>query len=102
MSIKTISVGTHSRDMHDIQIYDAEGRMIHEHSGYAPNIPGFSGGDDINFDIDNETGMIIGWVPLTTATMREAFDIDEDDEDGEDQDDENIDDTDYENLNYGS
>ena len=45
---------------------------IHHH-GYVPNIPGIGGGDYIEIEIENETGKIVGWKPLTIETYKEAI-----------------------------
>lgn len=35
-----------------------------ENYGYVPYIKGIGGGDYIDLRIENETGRLIGWVPL--------------------------------------
>lgn len=50
------------------------------HHGYVPYIPGIGNGDYIHLEIDNETGKIVGWKPLTVASFKEACGI-EDEED---------------------
>jgi len=40
--------------------------------GYVPYIAAIGGGDYIVIDIDNETGKVVGWVPLTEDELREA------------------------------
>ena len=37
--------------------------------GYAPYIQAIGGGDYIRMSIDNETGKIVGWKPLTKKQM---------------------------------
>jgi hypothetical protein len=54
-------------------ISDDDGNEILDVDGYAPYIQNFSGGDDLNFKIDNETGKIIGWVPLTKDNIEEIL-----------------------------
>jgi hypothetical protein len=47
-----------------------------EHDGYVPDIPAIGEyGDYIRLEIDNETGKIIGWEPLTTESFKEACGI---------------------------
>ena len=55
MSIVYISMK--HNDMANIQMDDVE------HDGYMP-YSGIFGGDYTSFEVDNETGKIIGWVPL--------------------------------------
>ena len=42
---------------------------IDKHSDYLPHV-GILGGDDTTLTIDNDTGKIIGWIPIT----KEDFD----------------------------
>lgn len=42
-----------------------------DHDGYVPYIKGIGGGDYIEIEIDNDTGKIVGWVPLTVEELRE-------------------------------
>ena len=37
--------------------------------GYVPRIPGLGGGDYIRLSIENETGKIIGWNPITEEDL---------------------------------
>lgn len=60
-----IYINSHHRDCFSMTISDDDGNRILDGDGYAPHIQNFSGGDDLDFIIDNETGKIIGWVPLT-------------------------------------
>ena len=50
------------------------------HHGYGPNIPGIGGEDYIQLEIDNDTGMVIGWKPLTIESFKEACGIKDDEE----------------------
>lgn len=51
-----------------------------EHNGFVPDIVALEGGDYLGLKIDNETGQIINWKPLTVASFKEACGIEEDDE----------------------
>lgn len=42
-------------------IFDKDGNFIHEEDGYNPFYDNLDGGDYMSFDIDVETGQIIGW-----------------------------------------
>ncbi len=48
-------------DMCFVSVDDVDGTTIHEEDGYAPYIAGLCGGDYIEFEIDTETGKVIGW-----------------------------------------
>jgi hypothetical protein len=65
MTIKTLKINIKHNDMFAIELKDEGGKIIFSKDDYAPNIPHFCGGDYTDFFIDNETGKIIGWVPLT-------------------------------------
>jgi hypothetical protein len=66
--VKTVSVYMKHNDMTGMQLYDADGNTIEEmDSDYFPHV-GVFGGDDTELTIDNETGKIIGWVPITTLS----------------------------------
>lgn len=40
------------------------------YTGYVPRGIGIGGGDFIKLEIDNETGKIIGWKPLTIESLK--------------------------------
>jgi len=57
-----ISIGTHSRDCHDVGFEFNDQMQNFDHSGYAPDICGVSEyGDDMIFLVDVETGKILNW-----------------------------------------
>ena len=66
-----ISFGCKCSDMSYMTIYDDEGNEIFEHDGYVPSIKGLGSGDYVDIDIDNATGKIIGWVPLSADKIEE-------------------------------
>lgn len=79
MRVKTVTINAHARDCQDWEFYDVDGRSIKSHVGYSPiTIPEISAeyGDDVSFKIDNETGRIIGWVPITDEQLEE-MEVDE-------------------------
>lgn len=51
-----------------------------EHDGYVPDIPALGGGDYVALEIDNETGVIQGWKPLTKKSFKEAIGNEDEDE----------------------
>jgi hypothetical protein len=64
--------------------YKVNGKTIKETDGYAPSIPGICSGDDIQFDLDLDTGKVISFKPITHEEVLEALGDDND----EDEDDE--------------
>lgn len=61
--------------------YKVDGKSVKETDGYAPSIPGVCGGDDIQFDLDLDSGKIISFKPITHEEILKA--LGEDDEDDE-------------------
>jgi hypothetical protein len=48
-------------------LVDENGSIVEEHHGYVPQVGCFSDGEDyLYFDIDNETGVIKNWEPIST------------------------------------
>lgn len=69
--IKTVFLNAKCSDCCDIWLEDGEYRSVEEHQGYLPKIPGLGGGDYIELEIDNETGVIKNWVPIITLKGNE-------------------------------
>lgn len=64
-SLRILSVSCHHRDCASFQELDTG----YEEQGYAPKIPGFSGGDETGFDVCMECGQIQGdWPKASIAT----------------------------------
>jgi hypothetical protein len=61
--------------------YKVDGKSLKETDGYAPEIPGVCGGDDIQFDLDLDTGKILTFKPITHEKVLEALGEDEDEND---------------------
>ena len=62
--INTISIQGKVSDRCFVMLYDKDDNSLLEHSGYVPDwMPG-GGGDDMQFQIDNETGKILNWEPI--------------------------------------
>lgn len=70
--IKTINIQAKHSDMYFAGI-DYEDGTSKEHEGYGLYITGLGGGDYIDFTIDNATGKIMGWVPLTEEKIEELL-----------------------------
>jgi len=60
---------------------DKDGRTIIERDGYLPDIINDTASDEISFQVDNATGKIIGWIPLTEDCINDMRDDMRDDED---------------------
>lgn len=69
--IKTVYVNAKCSDCCYISLEDKNGLSLEEHQGYVLNIPGLGGGDYIELEIDNETGVIKNWVPITSLKGNE-------------------------------
>jgi len=68
-----ITVGGKCSDMAWFNV-TKDGVPVIDHHGYMPSIKSIGGDDYIELDIDNETGKIIGWVPLTDASIEDLKD----------------------------
>jgi hypothetical protein len=64
LKVKTISVTAKASDAQYWGFFDHKDERLLSFNGYAPSFKGLAEGDYIQFQIDNETGKIIGWVPL--------------------------------------
>jgi len=65
-----ITIYAHSRDCSSVNIFDENDNMLFDHGGYFPYIGHLCEGDDLEITIDNETGKILGWVPLTEEDIQ--------------------------------
>ena len=54
-------------------IFNSDGKLLREKSGYVPNGLGIGGGDYVNLEIDLETGQILNWKKPTAEAVREFF-----------------------------
>ena len=64
-TIKTISIDVNARESAMVVCEDDKGVVLCESNGYLPNwIHGYDYGNFV-LEIDNETGRILNWVPLT-------------------------------------
>lgn len=68
-----ISLFMKHNDCASITISDGDKNIV-EHDGYMPYLNSFIGGDDTQLTIDNETGKIIGWEPISMETLIQAKD----------------------------
>lgn len=72
-SIKTIRVYGKCNDMSHVVARDASGKSLLEAEGYMKRGLGVGGGDDISFEVDIETGQIVGWKKPTDDDLLNAF-----------------------------
>lgn len=70
--IETIHIQAKHDDRYSVTFETYDGKNI-DHDGYGLRIDGVGGGDYINLHIDNATGKIIGWVPLTDEAVEEIL-----------------------------
>jgi len=61
---RTIRVQSHGRDLNVIVFPNGK-----EHQGYVPHDIGIGGGDDVELEIDIDTGQIVGW----SSEIRDAI-----------------------------
>lgn len=78
-----ISISAKCSDMCSTTVKDETGILFNT-AGYAPSIDAVGDGDYISLEIDNDTGTIVGWTPLTLTELKEACGIEE--EESEDND----------------
>lgn len=66
-----ISISCKHSDCASMTIMEGE-KTILEHDGYMPNV-GIFGGDYTELEIDNQTGLILNWKPITVEEIAEAM-----------------------------
>lgn len=67
--VKTVKVVVKLYRDCNTKLYDSEHKTILDHYGEAFIIPGLCGDGYINATIDNQTGRIIGWKPITEEKL---------------------------------
>ena len=72
-----ITISAKCNDMFGMLITDDKNKTVLDYDGYVPDIESIGGGDYIELEIDNATGTIIGWVPLTEKTIAKITDSDD-------------------------
>lgn len=72
MSITKVRICAKHNDMYAATAFLENGNQ-REHDGYGLYIDGLGGGDYLRITIDNATGKIEGWVPLTEEQLEELF-----------------------------
>lgn len=73
-------------DTFGLTVQDDFGEELIDYVGYAPALANVCDGDYIDMEIDNDTGKIIGWVPLTKRSIKaikEELMLDEDENEDE-------------------
>jgi len=71
--IKTVHINANHDDRYSVRFELDSGEPI-KHEGYALHMDGLGGGSYTRMAIDNATGQIIGWVPLTEEAIAELMD----------------------------
>ena len=80
--MRTITINAKCSNLCYITFND--GKKEYEKDGYPPRINGLSGGDYVNITIDLDTGKIVGWQVPSNEDIKEAMDIEDDEEFDED------------------
>lgn len=68
MNAKTITLSMKHSDMAVFTAADSNGNFLVELDGYMPDV-GNLGGDYTTFQIDNATGKILNWEPITNIEI---------------------------------
>lgn len=76
-SSRKMSIYGHSKDCNNWEIP----HLKIEDDGYAPNIPGVCGGDDIDITFCLDCGMLYHFTPISDSKLKEILNIEEDDDD---------------------
>lgn len=70
--IKLVKIYGKTTDSFNMRVKDEHGATVLDYDNYPPTKFGISrDGDSIEIKIDNETGKIEGWVPLTEQDIHE-------------------------------
>jgi hypothetical protein len=77
MAIKRVTISMKHNDLVVMCLDDENGREVFDHDGYMPQVGMFSCDDQTEIIIDNETGKIIGWKPITEEEIQELNGKDE-------------------------
>lgn len=64
-----VSVFMKHDDRATMVLKERGGAVLAESEGYLPSA-GIFGGDDTELEIDNETGRILNWKPITVAEIK--------------------------------
>lgn len=63
--LRILSIQAHSRDCNYIVYQNKVTGLEAVSEGYVPSHLNLGGGDEVEIEIDVETGQILNWVPLT-------------------------------------
>lgn len=74
---KVLKIHAKCSDMCNAELFDQEGKSIHENDGYVPSFMPDRGGDYIVLDIDIDTGQILNWKVPTTDQLQEFINGDD-------------------------
>jgi len=70
MKVLKVNFGAKCNDMADFRVMFEDGTTF-EKDGYPPKVSGVCGGDYYDFTVENETGRILGWVPIKSEEVEE-------------------------------
>ena len=71
--IKTVKISVNTRESFDLEAVNNNDETVVESHGYMPNwVHGYDYGV-FNLEIDNETGRILNWVPLTKEEIEKKI-----------------------------
>lgn len=56
------------------RLVDDDGNILREQDGYVPHDLNIGGGDYVEFELDLETGEIVGFNPVSKEKALQAFD----------------------------
>lgn len=84
MEIKKVTINMKHNDLVFMSLDNENDVEVFEHDGYMPDM-GMLGGDQTELTIDNATGKIIGWKPITPQDVAKFKEDNGLDEDGEEE-----------------
>ena len=67
-----LTIQAHCSDSFYMTVEKDDGTEV-EYNGYVPKFLGDHGGDDVCLTIDNATGQVVGWIPLTEEQLNETL-----------------------------
>lgn len=72
--MRVLSVRSHGRDCNHFEYKNTDTGTEKECHGYVPEGLGFGDyGDDIEFELDLDTGLILNWQPLSEEAILEIL-----------------------------
>lgn len=83
MEIKKVTISMKHNDLAVMTLDNENDVEVFEHDGYMPDMGIFEGGDYTELTIDNATGKIIGWKPITPQDVTKFKEENGDEDEGE-------------------